>query len=146
MPFALTHCVRWIYQAGPKRTPFLANIPRGETKPCGVVESHWNEVRPIRQDQLATRLRLGSGSLSPKGLVSDSLEVMVGTVFGTLWSVILVPFRLRIGAVELFGRLVALVLGFILMVLGVAVCAGPLIIVGIPLFVVGLIITMRALD
>ena len=71
---------------------------------------------------------------------------MVGTVFGTLWSVVLFPFRLLIGAVELFGRLVALVLGFILMVLGVAVCAGPLIIVGIPLFVVGLIITMRALD
>ena len=71
---------------------------------------------------------------------------MVGTVFGTLWSVILFPFRLLIGAVELFGRLVALVLGFILMVLGVAVCAGPLIIVGIPLFVVGLIVTMRALD
>ena len=70
----------------------------------------------------------------------------MGTVFGTLWSVILFPFRLLIGAVELFGRLVALVLGFILMVLGVAVCAGPLIIVGIPLFVVGLIITMRALD
>ena len=70
----------------------------------------------------------------------------MGTVFGTLWSVVLFPFRLLIGAVELFGRLVALVLGFILMVLGVAVCAGPLIIVGIPLFVVGLIITMRALD
>ena len=70
----------------------------------------------------------------------------MGTVFGTLWSVVLFPFRLLIGAVELFGRLVALVLGFILMVLGVAVCAGPLIIVGIPLFVVGLIVTMRALD
>lgn len=71
---------------------------------------------------------------------------MLVTVFGTLWSVVLLPFRLLIGAVELFGRLVALALGFVLMVIGVAVCAGPLVIVGIPLFVVGLIITMRALD
>ena len=74
------------------------------------------------------------------------MEVMLATVFGTLWSVVLFPFRLLIGAVELFGRLVALALGFILMVIGVAICAGPLAIVGIPLFIVGLIITVRSLD
>ena len=71
---------------------------------------------------------------------------MLGTVFETLWSVVLFPFRLLIGAVELFGRLVALALGFILMVIGVAIWAGPLAIVGIPLFIVGLIITVRSLD
>jgi len=71
---------------------------------------------------------------------------MLGTVFGTLWSVLVFPFRLLIGAVELFGRLVALALGFILMVIGVAVCAGPTMILGIPLFVLGLVITIRALE
>ena len=70
----------------------------------------------------------------------------MGIVFGTLWSVVLFPFRMLIGAVELFGRLVALALGFILMVIGVAICAGPSMIVGIPLFVLGLVITVRSLD
>ncbi len=71
---------------------------------------------------------------------------MLGIVFGTLWSVVLFPFRMLIGAVELFGRLVALALGFVLMVIGVAICAGPSMIVGIPLFVLGLVITVRSLD
>ena len=70
----------------------------------------------------------------------------MGIVFGTLWSVVLFPFRMLIGAVELFGRLVALALGFVLMVIGVAICAGPSMIVGIPLFVLGLVITVRSLD
>jgi hypothetical protein len=71
---------------------------------------------------------------------------MVGIVLGTMWYVVTLPFRLVLGVVALFGRLAALVLGFVFMVLGVALSAGPTLIVGAPLFVVGLVITIKSLD
>lgn len=71
---------------------------------------------------------------------------MVGALFGTLWWVVTLPFRLVIGLVEWFGRLTALALGFALMVVGVALWASPLFVVGIPVFVVGLLVTLRSLD
>jgi hypothetical protein len=71
---------------------------------------------------------------------------MIGTMFGALWWVVTLPFRLLIGGVEWLGRLTALVLGFALMVLGVALWAVPLFVIGIPVFLVGLIITVRSLD
>jgi hypothetical protein len=71
---------------------------------------------------------------------------MVDAVLGALWWVVSLPFRLIYGLVELLGRLTALVLGFGMMVVGVALWgAGPLVILGVPLFVVGLLITLRAL-
>jgi hypothetical protein len=71
---------------------------------------------------------------------------MIGTMFGTLWWAVTLPFRLVIGVVEWLGRLTALLLGFALMVLGVALWAVPLFIIGIPVFLVGLVITVRSLD
>lgn len=71
---------------------------------------------------------------------------MLGTMFGTIWLVLTLPFRLLIGLIEWFGRLTALALGFALMVVGVALWAGPLVVVGIPVFVVGLLVTLRSLD
>lgn len=70
---------------------------------------------------------------------------MLGTVLGTLWWVVTLPFRLLVGAVELLGRLTALILGFSLMVLGVAFWAGPGPLLGLPVFAVGLLLTLRAL-
>ncbi len=70
---------------------------------------------------------------------------MVGAIFGTIWWVVTLPFRLLIRTVELLGRATAFVLGFVAMVVGVALCAGPLFLIGIPVFVVGLLITLRAL-
>jgi hypothetical protein len=70
---------------------------------------------------------------------------MLETVFGAIWSVITLPFRLVVWLVEVLGRLFGLVLGFALMVLGVALMAGPLIILGVPLFIVGLLLTLRSL-
>jgi hypothetical protein len=44
------------------------------------------------------------------------------------------------------GRVTALLLGFCLMVMGMAFLAGPFFWFGIPLFVVGLVLTLRCLD
>ena len=74
------------------------------------------------------------------------LEDMLGAMLGAIWWVITLPFRLLAWLVEWLGRLTALGLGFFLMVLGVAFGAGPLFIIGIPLFIVGLLITLRSLD
>jgi hypothetical protein len=71
---------------------------------------------------------------------------MLGSVLGVLWSVVTLPFRLVMWVVEMLGRLTALALGFTLMVVGVAFWAGPLPLVGVPLFVVGLLVLLRALD
>ncbi len=71
---------------------------------------------------------------------------MVTLVLGTLWWVVTLPFRLLFGVVGLFGRLTALALGFVLMVLGVAFLAGPIPVLGIPLFVVGLLVSYRSLE
>jgi hypothetical protein len=71
---------------------------------------------------------------------------MVGAVFGTIWRVVTLPFRLLAWVVEWLGRITAFALGFLMMVVGVALWAGPLFIIGIPVFVVGLLVTLRSLD
>lgn len=70
---------------------------------------------------------------------------MLGTVLRAIWSAVTLPFRLLFKVVELFGRLTAFILGFALMVVGVALWAGLSFLIGVPLFVVGLIVTLRAL-
>jgi hypothetical protein len=71
---------------------------------------------------------------------------MLATVLGAIWSLVSLPFRLLFWAVEMLGRAAALALGFVMMVVGVALGAGPLFMVGIPVFVVGLLITLKSLD
>jgi hypothetical protein len=70
---------------------------------------------------------------------------MLETVFGTIWAVLTLPFRLVVWVVEALGRLTGLAFGFVLMVVGVALWAGPLYLIGIPLFIVGLVLTLRSL-
>jgi len=70
---------------------------------------------------------------------------MLENVFGAIWAIVTLPFRLVVGLVEALGRLVGLVFGFALMVIGVALWAGPLYLIGIPLFIVGLLLTLRSL-
>jgi hypothetical protein len=70
---------------------------------------------------------------------------MLEAVLGTLWAVFTFPFRLVAWVIDLLGRLTGLLLGFALMVLGVALGASSLFMIGIPLFVVGLILTLRCL-
>lgn len=63
-----------------------------------------------------------------------------------LLNVLAFPFRLIGKLVDLIGRAVVVLLGFAMMVLGVALCVPavgrPL---GIPLFIVGLLLVLRAL-
>jgi hypothetical protein len=70
---------------------------------------------------------------------------MLDAVFGTLWAILSFPFRLIGWTVDLAGRLTGLLVGFALMVLGVALGAGPLFMIGIPLFILGLILMLRSL-
>jgi hypothetical protein len=70
---------------------------------------------------------------------------MLDTVFGAIWAVLTLPFRLVFWVAELLGRLAGLIIGFALMVVGVALWAGPLFIIGIPVFIVGLLLTLRSL-
>jgi hypothetical protein len=71
---------------------------------------------------------------------------MLGAMLGAIWSLVTLPFRLLAWIVEWLGRLTALALGFVMMVVGVALWAGPLFFVGIPVFVIGLLVTLRSLD
>lgn len=66
-------------------------------------------------------------------------------MLGVLWSLVTLPIRLLAWAGDLVGRLVGLSIGFSLMVVGVFLGAGPSLILGLPLFVVGLILTLRSL-
>jgi hypothetical protein len=70
---------------------------------------------------------------------------MLGALWGTIWAVVTLPVRLLFGLVELLGRATGLVLGFALMVLGVALGAGQFFLIGIPLFFVGLLMMLRSL-
>ena len=77
----------------------------------------------------------------PTSMVLASLR----SPLSSIWFVLTRPFRILILAVELLGRLAGTFLGFLLMVLGMALWAGPLLILGIPLFIVGLLLTLRSL-
>jgi hypothetical protein len=67
-------------------------------------------------------------------------------VLSTLWYVITAPFRLVFWTLAWVGRVTAVLLGFCLMVVGIALGAGPLFFLGIPLFLVGLVLTLKCLD
>ena len=67
-------------------------------------------------------------------------------MLGAIWILLTLPFRIVAGVFDFLSRALGLVLGFALMVAGVALGAGPSLIVGVPIFVVGLVITLRCLD
>jgi hypothetical protein len=72
-------------------------------------------------------------------------QIFVGIVAG-VWFLLTLPFRLIFWLIAWAGRLTAVLLGFSLMVVGMALWAGPLFFIGIPLFLVGLVLTLRCLD
>jgi hypothetical protein len=63
-----------------------------------------------------------------------------------VWFVMALPFRLLFLTIALLGRITGLVVGFLLMVVGTALLPGPLFLIGIPLLVVGLVLTLRCLE
>jgi hypothetical protein len=70
---------------------------------------------------------------------------LVGSALWLIWMVLTLPFRLVIGVLGLISRLCGIALGFTIMVIGMALCAGPLCIIGIPTFLIGLLLTLRCL-
>jgi hypothetical protein len=72
-------------------------------------------------------------------------QILVG-IFAGLWFVVTLPFRLIFWIIAWAGRLTIVLLGFSLMVVGMALWASPLFFIGIPLFLVGLVLTLRCLD
>ena len=66
-------------------------------------------------------------------------------MLGVIWSILTLPIRLLGWTVDFLSRLTGLGIGFALMVLGVALGAGPSMALGIPVFVIGLLLTLRSL-
>jgi hypothetical protein len=68
-----------------------------------------------------------------------------GNVLTLIWQILTFPFYLLIVIVRFLGRLTGILFGFALMVIGMALWAGPFFIIGIPVFLVGLLISLRSL-
>jgi len=66
-------------------------------------------------------------------------------MLGTIWTILTLPIRIIVWVLDFLSRATGLTIGFALMVLGVAVGAGPSLILGVPIFVIGLILTLRCL-
>ncbi len=66
-------------------------------------------------------------------------------MLGVIWTIVTLPVRVVVWVLDFLGRATALALGFALMVLGVALGAGPSLILGVPVFVVGLVLTLKSL-
>lgn len=63
-----------------------------------------------------------------------------------LWSVVTLPFRMVAWVAEWALRAILLVMGFLLMVVGAALWAGAAYILGVPVFLFGMLLTLRALS
>jgi hypothetical protein len=66
-------------------------------------------------------------------------------MLGAIWSLVTLPIRLVVWVLDFLSRATGLVLGFALMVLGVVLGAGSWLLLGVPIFVIGLILTLRCL-
>ncbi|MFO0889608.1 MAG: hypothetical protein U0790_10775 [Isosphaeraceae bacterium] len=66
---------------------------------------------------------------------------LLGAVLGLAWFVVTLPIRLVFGLIKLIGRLSGILIGFSMMVVGMALWAGPLFLIGIPMFIIGLLLT-----
>jgi len=64
---------------------------------------------------------------------------------GVLWSILTLPFRMIAAVVAFFGRTLGVIAGFALMVAGVGLCASTIYLLGLPVFVVGLLVTLKSL-
>jgi hypothetical protein len=99
---------------------------------------------------LSTRRRtdrpFNPGTRASEASSSWSLGQVFVALLSVLWFIATLPFRLVYWIIAWMGRLTAVVLGFSLMVVGIALWAGPFFFIGIPLFLVGLVLTLRCLD
>lgn len=66
-------------------------------------------------------------------------------LFSMLFYLFALPFRVIFWTIAWMGRLAAILFGFCLMVVGIALWAGPLFFLGIPLFLIGLLLMLKSL-
>jgi hypothetical protein len=66
-------------------------------------------------------------------------------MLGMIWNILTLPIRIVVWVLDFLSRATGLILGFALMVLGVALGAGPSMILGVPVFLIGLVLTLRCL-
>jgi hypothetical protein len=66
-------------------------------------------------------------------------------MLGVIWNILTLPIRIVVWVLDFLSRATGLILGFALMVLGVAIGAGPSLILGVPVFLIGLLLTLRCL-
>ena len=66
-------------------------------------------------------------------------------MLGVIWTILTLPIRIVAWVLDFLTRATGLAIGFALMVLGVAVGAGPSLALGVPIFVIGLLLTLRSL-
>ncbi len=86
-------------------------------------------------------IREGTGTwLGPARIVSG-FELL----WTAIWFVLTLPFRIVFGIFSILGRIAALVVGFAIMVLGAALLPGPFVLIGLPLFALGLLLALRSL-
>jgi hypothetical protein len=90
--------------------------------------------------------RLSPEVRSPSPALARSWGRAIGNLLGAAWFLITFPFRLVFWTIAWLGRLTGVVAGFLLMVIGMALLAGPFFIIGIPLFLLGLVLTLRCLE
>ena len=99
-------------------------------------------ARPASDEVMRPRSRRHpDASDSREGREDGKLAIM----FGAILHVLALPFRLVALAIGWMGRLASLLLGFLLMVAGAALLAGPLALIGAPMFLFGLYLTLRSL-
>ncbi|WP_250847211.1 hypothetical protein [Aquisphaera insulae] len=88
----------------------------------------------------APAMRARGGRLLGRGAWRLTREL-----FRAAWFIVTLPIRLVLLVLNLVSRLTGIAVGFGMMVVGMALCIGPFFIVGIPVFVIGLLLTMRCL-
>ena len=119
---------------------------QSETSRYRSAGSWWTGDRtPLRQRRRADR-PLGARTLElQESSVWSFGQIFVASLAG-IWFIVTLPFRLIFWLIAWAGRLTVVLLGFSLMVVGIALWAGPLFFLGIPLFLVGVVLTLRCLD
>jgi hypothetical protein len=130
-----------------------ANLPNDPMKRTqSETASYYSQSRMQLRDSATTRSRPRTDAPPTREirLVAGSgswfwAEMCLG-LLGTLGYLVTAPFRLVFWAIAWVGRLTAVLLGFCLMVVGIALWAGPLFFLGIPLFLVGLVLTLKCLN
>ena len=98
---------------------------------------------PVPYGSRPTRWLVGTG-VPALERTSSWTEIFMAFLSAFLYLFTL-PFHLVFWTIAWAGRLTAILFGFCLMVVGMAFWAGPLFFVGIPLFLVGLLLTLKSL-